>query len=108
MACRNPELARLRAHKREDLLACTERQLQKLRDRVTAGRLTGKDKIGVAVGRGRGVAVGGGTAPVGGMISSCPTLSRLSAAKPLNASKTSNSKSNFAAMSSSVSPGCIT
>jgi transposase len=51
VACRNPELARLRAHKREDLLVCTERSLEKVRDRVRAGKLTGPDKIGVAVGR---------------------------------------------------------
>ena len=51
VACRNPELAKLRAHKREDLLACTERSLERVRDRVRAGRLVGRDKIGVAVGR---------------------------------------------------------
>jgi len=51
VACRNPELAKLRAHKREDLLACTERSLAKVRDRVQAGRLEGQDQIGVAVGR---------------------------------------------------------
>ena len=51
VACRNPELAKLRAHKREDLLACTERNLEKVRDRVRSGKHTGQDKIGVAVGR---------------------------------------------------------
>lgn len=51
VACRNPELAKLRAHKREDLLVCTERSLEKVRDRVRAGRLVGQDKIGVALGR---------------------------------------------------------
>jgi len=51
VACRNPELAKLRAHKRDDLLACTECSLEKVRDRVRAGRLTGQDRIGVAVGR---------------------------------------------------------
>jgi transposase len=51
VACRNPELAKLRAHKREDLLACTERSLEKVRDRVRSGKLVGQDKIGVAVGR---------------------------------------------------------
>jgi transposase len=51
VACRNPELAKLRAHKRDDLLACTERNLEKVRDRVRAGRLAGQDRIGVAVGR---------------------------------------------------------
>ena len=51
VSCRNPELAKLRAHKRDDLLACTERSLEKVRDRVRAGRLAGQDQIGVAVGR---------------------------------------------------------
>jgi transposase len=51
VACRNPELARLRAHTREDLLAATERNLQKIKVRVEAGKLAGKDKIGVAVGK---------------------------------------------------------
>jgi transposase len=51
VACRNPDLAKLRAHKREDLLACTERSLEKVRDRVRSGKLVGQDKIGVAVGR---------------------------------------------------------
>ena len=51
VACRNPELAKLRAHKRDDLLACTERNLEKVRERVRAGRLAGQDQIGVAVGR---------------------------------------------------------
>ena len=51
VACRNRELAKLRAHKREDLLACTERSLEKVRDRVRAGKIVGQDKIGVAVGR---------------------------------------------------------
>ena len=51
VACRNPELAKLRAHKRDDLLACTERNLEKVRERVRAGRLAGQDQIGVVVGR---------------------------------------------------------
>ena len=51
VACRNPDLAKLRAHKRDDLLACTERSLEKVRERVRSGRLVGRDKIGVAVGR---------------------------------------------------------
>ena len=51
VACRNPELAKLRTHKREDLLACTERNLEKVRDRVRSGKLVGQDQIGVAVGR---------------------------------------------------------
>ena len=51
VACRNPELARLRAHTRDDLLLATERNLQKIALRVDAGKLLGKDKIGVAVGK---------------------------------------------------------
>jgi transposase len=51
VACRNPELARLRAHKREELLAATERNLEKIRARVDAGKLIGQDEIGVRVGK---------------------------------------------------------
>jgi hypothetical protein len=41
VACRNPELARLRAYKREELLAATERNLEKIQARVVAGKLSG-------------------------------------------------------------------
>lgn len=51
IACRNPELAALRAHKREDLLQATERNLEKVRAMVQSGRLRGQDKIGVRVGK---------------------------------------------------------
>ena len=51
VACRNPELAKLRAHTRNDLLAATEASLEKIKLRVEAGKLTGQDKIGVAVGK---------------------------------------------------------
>ncbi|MBK7052363.1 MAG: IS1634 family transposase [Rhodoferax sp.] len=51
VACRNPELAKLRAHTRNDLLAATENELEKIKDRVEAGKLLGQDKIGVAVGK---------------------------------------------------------
>ena len=51
LACRNPQLARLRAHSRDDLLLATEQNLQKIKLRVDAARLAGKDKIGVAVGK---------------------------------------------------------
>jgi len=51
LACRNPELARLRARTRDDLLLATEKNLQKIQLRVEAGKLLGKDKIGVAVGK---------------------------------------------------------
>jgi hypothetical protein len=51
VACRNPELARLRTHKREELLAATEKNLAKIQARVEAGRLAGADAIGVTVGK---------------------------------------------------------
>ena len=51
VACRNPPLARLRAHKREALLLATERTLEKIKGRVDAGTLTGQDAIGLRVGR---------------------------------------------------------
>lgn len=51
IACRNPQLAKLRAHKRAELLQATEDDLAKIAARVTAGRLKGQDKIGLAVGR---------------------------------------------------------
>jgi transposase len=52
VACRNPELAKLRAHKRCDLLAATEASLAKIKARVDAGKLAGSDEIGVRVGLG--------------------------------------------------------
>ncbi|MDZ4130248.1 MAG: IS1634 family transposase, partial [Hydrogenophaga sp.] len=51
VACRNPELAKLRVHTREDLLAATEQYLEKIKARVEAGKLLGQDRIGVAVGK---------------------------------------------------------
>ena len=51
VACRNPQLMKLRAHKRLELLQATEEDLVKIAARITAGRLKGQDKIGVAVGR---------------------------------------------------------
>ena len=51
VACRNEALAKLRAHKREDLAAATERNLDKIKARVDAGKLSGRDKIGVRVGK---------------------------------------------------------
>ncbi len=51
VACRNPELAKLRVHTRNDLLLATERSLQKIKDRVDAAKLQGQDKIGLAVGK---------------------------------------------------------
>jgi transposase len=51
IACRNRELARLRAHKRQDMLAATEANLARIQARVAAGRLSGQDKIALAVGK---------------------------------------------------------
>ena len=51
VACRNPQLAALRAHKREELLSATERNLQQIKDRVDAGRLKGADAIALRVGK---------------------------------------------------------
>jgi transposase len=51
VACRNPELAKLRMHTRDDLLAATEKNLEKIKVRVQAAKLVGKDKIGVAAGK---------------------------------------------------------
>lgn len=51
IACRNPDLAKLRAHKRQTLLEATEKELRKVRTSVAEGRLCGKAKIGVRVGR---------------------------------------------------------
>ncbi len=51
VACRNEVLARLRAHKREDLLAATEAGLAKIKERVDAGKLSGQDAIGVRIGK---------------------------------------------------------
>jgi hypothetical protein len=51
MACRNADLGRLRAHKRENLLVATEKELQKVRTRIENGSLAGQDKIGVRVGK---------------------------------------------------------
>ena len=51
VACRNPELAKLRAHKREELLAATEQNLVKIKARVDAKKLAGADAIGLRVGK---------------------------------------------------------
>ncbi len=51
VACRNPELAKLRAHKRQSLLAATTQALTKIRTLVENARLRGKDKIGARVGK---------------------------------------------------------
>src|SRR5438046_3187991 len=51
VACRNPELAKLRTHKREEMLAATEANLDKIKARVDAGKLIGREEIGLRVGR---------------------------------------------------------
>ena len=51
VACRNPQLAKLRAHTREDLLVATEKSLEKIKVRVAGAKLAGKDNIGLAVGK---------------------------------------------------------
>jgi transposase len=51
IACRNPDLARLRAAKRNDLIAATTAELDKVAAMVMSGRLQGRDKIGVRLGK---------------------------------------------------------
>jgi transposase len=51
VACRNPQLAKLRTHKRGELLAATEASLEKIKARVDAGKLLGTDEIGLRVGK---------------------------------------------------------
>ena len=51
VACRNEELALLRAHKRQSLLQATSRELEKVRGMVSRGKLKGKDAIGVRIGK---------------------------------------------------------
>ena len=51
IACRNPQLAKLRAYKREQLLQATTAELERVRASVESGRLSGKARIGVRVGR---------------------------------------------------------
>jgi len=51
VACRNPDLAQLRARKRQALLAATVKELDKVRGMVARGTLRGRDAIGVRVGK---------------------------------------------------------
>jgi len=51
ICCRNPLLAAERARKREDLLAATEEDLAKIAAQAAAGRIKGRDKIGLRAGR---------------------------------------------------------
>jgi len=45
VACRNPDLARLRTHKRQSLLDATTGMLEEIRTLLERGKLRGKDKI---------------------------------------------------------------
>jgi transposase len=51
VACRNPQLAALRAEKRRSMLAATVRELETVQRMVAHGRLKDADKIGVRVGK---------------------------------------------------------
>jgi hypothetical protein len=51
IACRNPELAKLRAAKRQALLEATGAELEKVRAMVARKKLSGCDRIGLRVGR---------------------------------------------------------
>ncbi len=51
VACRNPELGRLRAHKRQALLDATAGELEKVRAMVERRTLRGAGKIGLRAGR---------------------------------------------------------
>jgi hypothetical protein len=51
IACRNPELAKLRGRKRQALLEATQKELEKVRSQVARGALKGQAAIGVRVGR---------------------------------------------------------
>jgi hypothetical protein len=51
IACRNPALAKLRAEKRQDLIAATARELEKVAAMVAGGRLKGAGRIGVRAGK---------------------------------------------------------
>jgi hypothetical protein len=51
VACRNPQLAKLRTHKREELLCATEKTLERIKARVAAAKLAGQAAIGVHVGK---------------------------------------------------------
>ncbi len=51
VACRNPQLARLRADKRQSLLDATSRELEHVRGMIARGRIKGKAAIGVRIGK---------------------------------------------------------
>ena len=51
LACKNHDLGKLRAHKRESLLNATTKALEGIQKTVLGGRLTGKAAIGVRIGK---------------------------------------------------------
>jgi Transposase DDE domain len=51
VACRNPQLALLRAHKRQSLLDATSRELETVRGMTVRGTIKGKAAIGVRIGK---------------------------------------------------------
>jgi len=51
IACKNHDLARLRAHKRQSLLEATRKELEVVQRMVGRGKLVGKAAIGVRVGK---------------------------------------------------------
>jgi transposase len=51
IACRNPELTKLRSHRRQSLLEATEKALAKVQTMVERGRLAGRAAIGLRAGK---------------------------------------------------------
>jgi transposase len=51
IACRNEALAKLRNHKRNELIEATRKELDRIKQRVERGRLKGRGSIGIAAGR---------------------------------------------------------
>jgi len=51
VACRNPELAHRRKHKRNDLLRTTSEELEKVQGMIERGYLKDAEKIGVRIGK---------------------------------------------------------
>ncbi len=51
VACRNPQLALLRAHKRQSLLQATSSELENVRGMISRGTIKGKAAIGVRIGK---------------------------------------------------------
>ena len=51
IACKNHELAKMRAHKRQSLIDATCKELDKVQATAARGRLVGKGPIGVRIGK---------------------------------------------------------